>query len=220
MNIKTTLTRARQALTTALVLSSLLGANLTMAVEEPKFETVLKDEAFEIRRYPALVVASTLVPGDMDAASSRGFRTIADYIFGNNAATPSGAPAKIAMTAPVMVSPATPAAPASTVQTPDMAAQQWQVQFVMPGQYRLDNLPRPHNASVTLRELPARTTAVLSYSWLNSETKVQQKIDELRAWMKARQLEAMGSPRLARYDPPWTPPMWRRNEIQIDIREP
>lgn len=101
-----------------------------------------------------------------------------------------------------------------------MAAQQWQVQFVMPGQYSLSTLPKPHNALVTLRELPARTTAVLSYSWLNSDAKVQQKIDELRAWMKARQLEAMGPPRLARYDPPWTPPMWRRNEIQIDIREP
>ena len=101
-----------------------------------------------------------------------------------------------------------------------MAADQWQVQFVMPGQYRLDTLPRPNNEAVTLRELRARNTAVMSYAWLNSETKVQQKIDELRAWMKSRQLDALGPPRLARYDPPWTLPMWRRNEIHIDIRNP
>ena len=217
MTMKNTLQALRHALATAIVLSSVLGADLTMAVEEPKFETVLKDEAFEIRRYPPLVVATTQVPGDMDAASNRGFRTIADYIFGNNVATPAGASAKIAMTAPVTVAPIVPAASAATS---DMTAEQWQVQFVMPGQYRLDTLPRPKNEAVTLRELPTRTTAVLSYSWLNSETKVQQKTDELRAWMKSRQLEALGPPRLARYDPPWTLPMWRRNEIQIDIRNP
>ena len=215
--MKNTLLALRHALATAIVLSSVLGANLTMAVEEPKFETVLKEDAFEIRRYPPMVVATTLVPGDMSAASNRGFRTIADYIFGNNVATPAGASAKIAMTAPVTVVPVMPAANAATS---DMAAEQWQVQFVMPGQYRLDTLPRPKNEAGTLRELPARTTAVLSYSWLNSETKVQQKTDELRAWMKSRQLEALGPPRLARYDPPWTPPMMRRNEIQIDIRNP
>ena len=217
MTMKNTLLALRHALATAIVLSSVLGADLTMAVEEPKFETVLKDEAFEIRRYPPLVVATTQVPGDMDAASNRGFRTIADYIFGNNVATPAGASAKIAMTAPVTVA---PIVPATSAATSDMAAEQWQVAFVMPGQYRMDTLPRPKNEAVTLRELPARTTAVLSYSWLNSETKVQQKTDELRAWMKSRQLEALGPPRLARYDPPWTLPMWRRNEIQIDIRNP
>ena len=220
MNIKSTFTGLRKALATAIVLSSVLGANLTMAIEEPKFETVLKDEAFEIRRYPPLVVATTQVPGDMDAASNRGFRTIADYIFGNNVATPAGASAKIAMTAPVTLSPVTPATPAANTAPADMAAEQWQVEFVMPGQYRLDTLPRPKNEAVTLREMPARTTAVLSYSWLNSEAKVQQKTEELRAWMKARQLEPLGAPRLARYDPPWTLPMWRRNEIQIDIRNP
>lgn len=220
MYIKSTFMGVRKALATAIVLSSVLGANLTMAVEEPKFETVLKEDAFEIRRYPSLVVATTQVPGDMDAASNRGFRTIADYIFGNNVATPAGASAKIAMTAPVTVVPVLPVLPAASAATSDMAAEQWQVQFVMPGQYRLDTLPRPKNEAVTLRELPARTTAVLSYSWLNSETKVQQKIEDLRAWMKARQLEPLGAPRLARYDPPWTPPMWRRNEIQIDIRNP
>jgi hypothetical protein len=220
MYIKSTFMGVRKALATAIVLSSVLGANLTMAVEEPKFETVLKEDAFEIRRYPPLVVATTQVPGDMDAASNRGFRTIADYIFGNNVATPAGASAKIAMTAPVTVVPVLPVLPAASAATSDMAAEQWQVQFVMPGQYRLDTLPRPKNEAVTLRELPARTTAVLNYSWLNSETKVQQKIEDLRAWMKARQLEPVGAPRLARYDPPWTPPMWRRNEIQIDIRNP
>ena len=134
----------------------------------------------------------------MDAASNRGFRTIADCIFGNNVATPAGASAKIAMTAPVTLSPLTPTTPVVNTATSDIKAEQRQVQFVMSGQYRLDTQPRPKNDAVTLRELPARTTAVLSYSWLNSETKVQQKTEVLRAWMKVRQLEPLGTPRLDR----------------------
>jgi hypothetical protein len=37
--------------------------------------------------------------------------------------------------------------------------------------------------------------------------------------MQARKLAAAGWPaQLARYDPPWTLPMWRRNEIHIEIK--
>ncbi len=63
-----------------------------MAIEEPKFEVVLTDGTFEIRNYAPYIVAETWVEGDMDEASSKGFRLIADYIFGNNQAvisTPS-----------------------------------------------------------------------------------------------------------------------------------
>ena len=75
-----------------------------MATEEPKFELVSKHDHIELRRYPAIVVAETIVDGDMDAASGKGFRAIADYIFGNNVTTgssPDKGSEQIAMTAPV-----------------------------------------------------------------------------------------------------------------------
>ena len=84
----------------------------------------------------------------------------------------------------------------------------------------MQTLPKPVNPAVSLRELPARTFAVLSYSGLNTASKVQQKTDELAAWMRSRQLEPVGAAQLARYDPPWTLPMWRRNEVQIQVRQP
>ncbi|MEY3487780.1 MAG: hypothetical protein RL075_1785 [Pseudomonadota bacterium] len=102
------------------------------------------------------------------------------------------------MTAPVTLAPLTPTTAAANTATSDINAEQRQVQFVRPGQYWPETLPRPMNEAVTLRELPPRTTAVLSYSWLNSETNVQQKTEVLRAWMKVRQLEPLGAPRLAR----------------------
>jgi len=82
----------------------LIGQN-AMAIEEPAFKIVLKSEAFEVRQYAPILVAETLVDGDMDEASNKGFRKIADYIFGNNRANQTGAASKIAMTAPVTLEP-------------------------------------------------------------------------------------------------------------------
>ena len=204
-----------------------------MAVEEPKFEVLTEDGSYQVRRYAPVIVAETLVDGDMDAASGKGFRLIADYIFGNNTLAVAGADnasekiamtapvtlepvarsAKIAMTAPVMAEPVAADASMAT-------ASQWRIQFVMPGEYSMQTLPKPVNPAVSLRELPARTFAVLSYSGLNTASKVQQKTDELTAWMRSRQLEPVGAAQLARYDPPWTLPMWRRNEIQVEVKNP
>ena len=72
-----------------------------MAVEEPAFRTVLQDGAFEIRDYPALVVAEVTVTGGQKEAASKGFRLLAGYIFGGNRGKQS-----IAMTAPVTEAPA------------------------------------------------------------------------------------------------------------------
>lgn len=204
-----------------------------MAVEEPKFDVLTQDGSYQLRRYAPVIVAETLVDGDMDAASGKGFRLIADYIFGNNTLADAGADnasAKIAMTAPVTLEPvarsekiamtapvtAEPVAADASMAT----ASQWRIQFVMPGQYSMQTLPKPVNPAVSLRELPARTFAVLSYSGLNTASKVQQKTDELTAWMRSRQLEPVGAAQLARYDPPWTLPMWRRNEIQVEVKNP
>lgn len=208
--------------------------NVAMASEEPKFELLTQDGDFEIRRYSALIVAETMVEGDMDAATRQGFKRIADYIFGNNqAARPVGDPqpsAKIAMTAPVVAEPVgsgrkiamtAPVTAEPVGGAVSMAlAQQWRIHFVMPSAYTLTNLPTPRNSAVQLRALPPQAFAVLKYSGSNSAERVQEKTDELLRWLALRHLQPAGAPQLARYDPPWTLPMWRRNEIQIRIENP
>jgi hypothetical protein len=208
-----------------------------MAVEEPKFERLSQDGAYELRRYPAFIVAETFVTGDMDEASGRGFRAIADYIFGNNQVmlpTDGEASAKIAMTAPVTLEPVAQAqkiamtAPVTLEPQTQVAgtpaalqgAKQWRVHFVMPSQYTMATLPQPKNNAVKLREVPSKQWAVLSYSGFNSEAAVQRHTDELLAWVANRQLTPVGNPQLARYDPPWTLPMFRRNEILVEIGQP
>ncbi len=183
------------------------------ATEEPKYTVLLKEDAFELRQYAALIVAETVVNGDMDSASSQGFRTIADFIFGNNKAPGQNTSAKIAMTAPVTVQP-------RTDDSSLREAHDWRIQFVMPSEYKLASLPKPNNQAVQLRELPAQRFAVLRYSGLNTESKVENKTVELMAWVKTKNWQTIGSPQLSRYDPPWTLPMWRRNEIRVEVTGP
>ena len=209
----------------------LLTVCQAMAIEEPKFALLSKDGAIELRQYAPFLIAETVVEGDMDEASNRGFRLIADFIFGNNqAAGESGSSAKIAMTAPVTVAPDAPAqkiamtAPVTIAALESaanpMAARRWRIHFVMPSEYSLATLPKPKNNAVTIREVPAKQFAVLNYSGFNTETKVQQRTAELLSWVKAKNLNPLGPPQLSRYDPPWTLPMWRRNEIMVELPTP
>jgi hypothetical protein len=68
------------------VCAVVFNSGAAMAIEEPAFELIEKTEPYEIRQYRPFVVAETFVDGDLDKASSAGFRLIADYIFGNNLA--------------------------------------------------------------------------------------------------------------------------------------
>jgi DNA gyrase inhibitor GyrI len=90
----------------------------------------------------------------------------------------------------------------------------------MPSEYSMATLPKPNNQAVQLREVPPQRFAVLRYSGLNNESKVEDKTKELLAWVKLKNWQAVGSPQLSRYDPPWTLPMWRRNEIRVEVIVP
>ena len=192
---------------------NLLWIGNVMAIEEPKFEVLLTDGSFEIRQYAPYLTAETLVMGDMDEASGKGFRLIADYIFGNNQAINSATSEKISMTVPVTIEPQMNAGSMET-------SKQWLVKFIMPSQYTLATIPKPKNSAVNLREVPSKRYAVLKYSGFNFQSKVQSKTQEAIEWVAKRNLQVIGQPQLSRYDPPWTLPMLRRNEVMIEISNP
>ena len=183
-----------------------------MAIEEPKYIVLKIDQDIEVRKYEPQLIAQTVVDGDMDQASNKGFRLIADFIFGNNEAPNSSGSAKIAMTAPVVVE---PQKNTSAVQD----ANQWRINFVMPSQYNLSTIPRPKNSAVELKEIPSKVFVVLTYSGFNFTSKVQKKTQDALDWSHQHGYKIIGTPQLARYDPPWTLPMFRRNEIMIEIAE-
>ncbi|WP_237152440.1 SOUL family heme-binding protein [Oryzibacter oryziterrae] len=185
-----------------------------MTIEEPKFSLVLKEGAFELRDYAPCIVAEVAVTGDQQAAGGKGFRPLANYIFGANAksphvamATPVGNGAggeKIAMTAPVTLI----GAPTG----------HWLVRFTMPSAYALADLPIPNDPQVQLRSMPAARYAVLRFSGLTSVAKVSEQASKLTALVRARGLVPSGRVSLARYNPPWTLWFMRRNEVMFPVK--
>ncbi len=185
-----------------------------MATEEPVFALITKADYIEIRQYRPVIVAEAYVEGDMASATKSGFRLIADYIFGNNRsvrASASRGSEKIAMTAPVSVEPQGNAASAS------MQAKRWRVQFTMPIGYSIATLPKPCHPAVKVREVAGKRCAVLMFSGFSGAEKTQEKTAELLDWLKAMNTETIAMPQLARYNPPWTLPFLRRNEILVEI---
>lgn len=185
-----------------------------MAIDEPSYTVLEKSGDFELRAYDPMIIAETLVSGEMDSASNQGFRLIAGYIFGKNSAR-SGEAEKISMTAPVTMQAVPEKIDMTTPVTTEKVGEQWRVHFVMPSEYTMDTLPVPDNPAVTLREIPGAHYAVLRFSGLVSEKKRAAKITELQEWVRERDITTAGSPELARYNPPWTLPFLRRNEVMI-----
>ena len=205
-----------------LLLGSLLMIpGVAMATEEPNFTILNQMEDFELRRYDQQIVAQTWVAGDQKEASNKGFKILADYIFGNNTA-PSGESSKISMTAPVKMQSQTDQSQKIAMTAPVSMQQddgKWRVQFTMPSSYTMSTLPKPNNPDITINEVPVQTYGVIKFSGLAGEEKVATKTKELQNWMQSQNLVTTGTPELARYNPPWTLPFMRRNEIMISYQQ-
>lgn len=192
----------------------LFFAGFAMAIEEPKYAVIEKSGAFELRAYSPKIVAETLVSGSMDKASSAGFKLIANYIFGNNTSR-TGGNEKISMTAPVTMEPKSEKISMTAPVSMEQTSGQWRVQFVMPSQHTLDTLPKPNNPAVVLRVVPTSNYAVIRFSGFTGEDKTATKTADLMAWLDSKGIAPIGQPELARYNPPWTLPFLRRNEVMV-----
>lgn len=188
------------------VVAGCLWGPIVSNVEKPKYTVVSKSDAIEIRDYPSMIVAEAMAKGAREKAINEGFRTVADYIFGGNVAEKS-----IAMTAPVLQQPAK--------STAENEGQEWLVRFVMPSEYTFENLPLPKDEKVRLEILPAQRFAVIRFSGIASEKRIAEKEALLKNYMHDNKLAEKSAPAYAFYNPPWTLPFLRRNEIMISVGE-
>ena len=198
-------------LCTILLLSTLTG--VAMATEEPSYTSILQEAPFEIREYPALIAAEVTVSGERSEAVSAGFRLLAGYIFGGNTRKQS-----ISMTSPVIQNEAPNekiAMTAPVMQSADSSG--WIIRFIMPASYTLETLPIPNDPKVRLMPLPPKRVAVVRFSGLVDDNDVEQQTTVLRAFVAKQKLTTVGTPSLARYDPPWTLWFLRRNEIMLEV---
>ncbi|ULE34130.1 SOUL family heme-binding protein [Mycobacterium sp. IDR2000157661] len=192
--------------------SALSIVGIRTGTEEPHYLSTTLTDVVELRRYGSRIAAETVVDADEERARNIGFRRLAGYIFGANHRDE-----KIAMTAPVAQSGERIAMTAPVAQVRD-ADNRWTIRFFMPSKWTMDTLPTPDDEDVTLVEVPAQTYAVLRFSGDRGPNAVAARTRELLAALRAHDIEADGEPTAWFFDPPWTLPFRRRNEIAVPIR--
>lgn len=191
--------------------------------EEPRFTVVERVGAIEIRRYGPRLAAEVQVSGPEEKARNEGFGKLAGYIFGGNTDRTS-----IAMTAPVAQSGGgqsgggqSIAMTAPVAQTQVAGAEgangTWRIQFYMPARYSRETLPAPKDPAVRIVEVPAQDYAVLRFTGGRGPKAVAAKTQTLTAGLAGARWRITGQPVAWFYDPPWTVPFLRRNEVAAPV---
>ena len=199
--------------------SALSIVGIRSGTEEPAHTSRRLTDRVEIRTYGPRIAAETTVAAGEEAARNEGFRRLAGYIFGRNhrddkiAMTApvsqgirGGSGDKIAMTAPV----------AQATQATDVG-EGYVIKFFMPSECTMATLPTPDDDRVRLTEVPGETVAVLSFNGDRGPAAVALRSEELLETLRAKDIEVTGDVAAWFYDPPWTLPFRRRNEVVVPV---
>lgn len=165
---------------------SALAFFLLKKVEQPKYSVVEKYDNIEIRKYEPLIKASTIIAGTKESSLNKGFRKLAAYISKNN----------IKMTAPVMI---------------NSNDDKWQISFIMPRKTVLKDLPI--NPDIILSSTPEKKYIVISFSGSSSEENFKHQELLFNKFIEKKQIKTTGKIVHAYYNPPWTLPIFKRNEV-------
>lgn len=167
------------------------------SVEKPNYRVIEEDGDFEVREYPELLVAETVVQGDREHGLDQGFARLADYIFARHREGE-----KVAMTAPVLSS----AAPGGG----------WLTRFVMPAYYTRESVPEPGD-DISIATIPARRVAALRFHGGPDSAALGAREAQLQSWVGAKKLKATGPAERAFYNSERIPGPLRRAEVLIPI---
>ena len=178
--------------------------------EEPDYRALATDGDFQIRDYPAMTVAETVVEGPRRQALSDGFSVLADYIFAK-----SRDGEKLAMTVPVMQDAGDPMASDPPLFDDELEGG-WRTRFVMPDGREADDLPAPPEG-IELVEIPARKVAVVSFAGRPDDRELAEQEDRLRGWLARRGEASEAEPEYAFYNSPVIPGPLRRNEVWLAL---
>lgn len=184
--------------------------------ERQRFEVVARFTGFELRRYPAHLVAEVEVESSFAEAGNQAFRVLAAFISGRNSSRGT-----VAMTAPVVQEEASTriAMTSPVVQESHGGSGRHVVGFVMPAEFTVDTLPIPSDPRITVREIPTHLAAASAFTGRWTERIYQEQLAGLRRAVTLAGLEVSGPPRFARFDPPWTPWFLRHNEVVLPVAD-
>ena len=182
--------------------------------EEHAHTELVREGRFSVRQYEQAVFAVTEVrPGEGDPDEVM-FARLGGYISGKN-----DAGKKISMTMPVIQEEAGKKIAMTMPVVQEQSPEGIVYSFVMPAEYTMDALPRPSDPSVRLEERPGGLMGVYRFSGIARADDSPKHSPTLLKWLESKGYRATGPARLAYYDPPWTIPFLRRNEVQVPIEQ-
>ncbi len=199
----------------AMLIPVVMFAIALLTLDEPDYQLVEEQDAFELRRYPALIVAETEVQADFDGATKAASPLLVDYVQRGNQGKRN-----LPMLAPVRQQLADNALGDAVGEVGAGGDGPWLYQFPMATEYRMSMLPHPMDARVVLRQVPEQLVAVRRYDGNWSEERYREQEAALLDALQANGLIPMSNPVFARYNAPFIPGFLRRNEVLIEVREP
>ncbi|TMW85612.1 hypothetical protein EJD97_022850 [Solanum chilense] len=191
-----------------------------ISVETPKYELIQSTTDYEIRKYPAAVIAQvTYDPTQFKGNKDGGFMLLANYIgaLGN---PQNSKPETIAMTAPVITKSSEQIAMTAPVvtKTGDGEKNTVTMQFILPAKYtKAEEAPKPLDERVVIVEEGERKYGVVKFSGTANDKMVKEKVENLKKWLERDGFKIIGEFELARYNPPWTLPPFKTNEVMIPV---
>lgn len=180
----------------AAVAAGLGYAMLREREETLGFDTMVRDGAFSVRRYPRLLVAETLEPGPRDSALTRGVLALSDFL--DRARGSLGLP----RIAPLLADGADDRG--------------WRTRIVLPASAEVETLAAA-NDGVVVRLLEPRRLAAIRFSGEADDRALDRHEDALRSWMEAQGLQPAGPAGYAFYHSPLTPAPFKRSDVLIPL---
>lgn len=204
------------ALSMAGLVSTMGSAAAQNSIEQPQYEIIKEIDGVELRSYaPYLVAEVTVKANSMREASSRGFRPLANYIFGGN----QGAD-KIAMTAPVTTQPqqdatkeGTQIAMTAPVTTREAEEGLYNVRFSMPSQWTMETLPKPNDPNVKLIQVAGEQRLAYRFVGPRSDARIDEALRKIDAFMTEENISTASPMMIAGYDGPSVPEAKKRWEV-------
>ena len=187
-----------------IALFTIIYTNISMALEEPKYQILKSNGKYEVRKYNDRLAVEVEYSNE-----DSGFRYLFNYISGENTQSekvnmtvPVTQSVKIDMTAPV---------------TQSKEDRKMVMQFFLPSKFTFETAPKPTNNRVSLVVLEGGVYAVIKYSGRLTDKNFQKHYEELKDYLIKDKINFIEPAIKATYDGPFTLPVLRRNEVMMKI---
>ncbi len=183
------------------------------SVETLDYRVLEEEDNFTIRQYDDYWVVRTTIKGDYEDSTDKGFRLLFNYISGKNSQEE-----KISMTSPVLQREQGEKIAMTSPVIQQRKEGGWVMEFVLPSKYSVKTPPpQPLDKQVSVVQVEGYKAAALRYNGNLSEEKYQKKTEELLDILNRKSLQIVGEPFSAGYNPPWTLPFLKRNEVLVMV---